>query len=246
MNIHFDNFVGQTLNGHHLLEFPTPVDSQASLENAKLKIHKATLFIKLEKRPTTTHFDADSDDDATSRSDDDVSQLHGLVAESIDSSRRHQHQLTSDTDESPKRIRKKRIRKDDDITNDSRHIFSSKNNKNHIKSNENNENHINNNEIERKRKLRKAINVDNLKLNSDEISRNHLEVKHTIQHRANVTLWLFQPKKPVHDIQFVDDKVSLAPIKFNCNSRFNFSLSYTHFTSRHRSLTTYLNLRKVK
>lgn len=196
-------FVGQTLNGHHLLEFPTPVDSQASLENAKLKIHKATLFIKVEKRPLLS--DTDDDEVETSREDDDVSQLHDLMSKPSDL--RRQLHLNLEKDELSKKIRKKRIRKNDDITNDSRHIFSSKNNKNHIKTNENNENHINNNEIERKRKLRKAINVDNIKLNSAEIKSNHLDVERTRQ-TANVTLWLFKPKKPVHDIQFADDAVS--------------------------------------
>lgn len=190
------------MNGHHLLEFPTPVDSQTSMENSKLKIHKATLFIKLEKRPSQS--DNVDDDDEMIPVDDEVSELHDLMTTG---NTRHQHHQQLDTYVSLKRVRKKRIRKDYDITNDSRHIFSSKNNKNHIKTNENNENHINNNEIEKKRKLRKAINVDNIKLNSAEININNLDMKRS-RPKANVTLWIFQPKKPVHDVQFVDDKVS--------------------------------------
>lgn len=148
------------------------------------------MFIKIEEK-----VESFSSHTSSTMVDDDVSQLHSLT--------------TGDESSLLRKVHKKRIiRKDDDITNDSRYIFSFKNNnKNHIKTNENNENHINNDENERKRKLRRAINnVDNnIKLNSEN-NNNIIEMRR--KHRKNVTLWIFQPKKPIHDVVFMDDEVS--------------------------------------
>ena len=197
------SYIGQKLNGHHLLEFSTSIDNQSSLSLSKLKIRVATLWVMIGAS-------SESGNNYQTFSNE-VVQLHHLSNKKL-----NQHSpadvntiLLKKLHNQSRKKRKKRKRKEGSESSSNLYYFKN-HSYNHITTDNNNGDHIiksNSNEESRRRKV-KSIDL----IGSNKLSRSRTKRKENI-HEKNITLWIFRIKKPIDRLNGsinIDDDVNTS------------------------------------